>query len=116
MTLANDYNSDTWKKIDDTKKQLQQIFGADATFVYDLKGNVRPGDQAGHEHFGYMDGISQPAVNGFTTTPFPGQTQVDPGFFLFGETGDSLAGSRPVWAKDGTIMAFRQMQQLVPGE
>ena len=63
-----------------------------------------------------MDGISQPAIKGFTTNPFPGQTTIDPGFFLFGEDGDSLASSRPAWAKDGTIMAFRQLQQLVPGK
>jgi len=63
-----------------------------------------------------MDGISQPAVKGFTTDPFPGQTVIPPGFFLFDEEGDSLAGSRPAWAKDGTIMAFRQLKQLVPGK
>ena len=93
-----------------------QIFGSDITFVHDLKGQVRPGDEAGHEHFGFMDGISQPAVKGFTQTPFPGQIVIEPGFFLFGEEGDSQASSRPAWAKDGTIMAFRQLKQLVPGK
>lgn len=81
-----------------------------------MNGHVRPGNEAGHEHFGYMDGISQPAVKGFTITPAPGQIEVEPGFFLFGEEGDSQAGIRPAWAKDGTIMAFRQLKQLVPGE
>lgn len=59
-----------------------------------------------------MDGISQPAINGFTASPTPGQISVDPGFFLLGETGDSI--TRPDWAKDGSFLAFRQMQQLVP--
>ena len=63
-----------------------------------------------------MDGISQPAVQGFTTQPLPGQTVVKPGFFLFGEDGDSLASSRPAWAKDGTLLAFRQLEQRVPGK
>jgi deferrochelatase/peroxidase EfeB len=63
-----------------------------------------------------MDGISQPAVNGFTTTPFPGQISLDPGFFLLGEKGDSLIDQRPAWAKDGSFLAFRQLKQLVPGK
>jgi len=61
-----------------------------------------------------MDGIAQLAVKGFTTNPLPGQPIIDPGFFLLGEEGDSA--SRPTWARDGSIMAFRQLQQLVPGK
>jgi deferrochelatase/peroxidase EfeB len=91
------------------------ILGSDITFDYELRGQVRPGAEAGHEHFGFMDGIAQPAVKGFTTNPLPGQVVIDPGLFLFGEDGDSLASTRPSWAKDGTIMAFRQLEQLVPG-
>jgi len=61
-----------------------------------------------------MDGIAQPGVKGFTTNPLPGQQLINPGSFLLGEEGDS--STRPSWAKDGTIMAFRQLQQLVPGK
>lgn len=60
-----------------------------------------------------MDGIAQPAVKGFNTDVRPGQPIIDPGVFLMGEDGDF--GTRPSWAKDGTLMAFRQLQQLVPG-
>jgi deferrochelatase/peroxidase EfeB len=59
-----------------------------------------------------MDGISQPAVNGFTSSPLPGQAPVDAGSILLGEDGDF--GQRPDWAKDGSFLAFRQMKQLVP--
>jgi len=59
-----------------------------------------------------MDGISQPGITGFTTNPMPGQTVIDPGHILLGETGDSL--TRPTWAKDGSFLAFRQLKQLVP--
>jgi hypothetical protein len=59
-----------------------------------------------------MDGISQPAVNGFTASPTPGQTLVDAGHFLLGETGDTT--TRPAWAQDGSFLAFRQLKQLVP--
>lgn len=80
-----------------------------------MKGEARPGAEAGHEHFGYMDGIAQPAITGFTTDPLPGQISIDPGLFLVGEDGDPTS-NRPAWAKGGSIMAFRQLQQLVPGK
>ena len=61
-----------------------------------------------------MDGIAQPAVKGFDTDPIPGRPVLKPGLFLLGEDGDSP--SRPTWAKDGSMMAFRQLKQLVPGK
>jgi deferrochelatase/peroxidase EfeB len=59
-----------------------------------------------------MDGISQPGIIGFTANPTPGQVVIDPGHILLGETGDSVA--RPVWATDGSFLAFRQLKQFVP--
>jgi len=59
-----------------------------------------------------MDGISQPGINGFTANPTPGQTVIDPGHVLLGETGDPI--TRPSWAKDGSFLAFRQLKQFVP--
>lgn len=59
-----------------------------------------------------MDGISQPAVTGFTASPLPGQISLPAGEFLLGEDGDSV--TRPSWAKDGSFLVFRQMEQLVP--
>ncbi|KAF8513631.1 DyP-type peroxidase [Gautieria morchelliformis] len=91
---------------------VQALFGSSISELYRLQGQVRPGDQEGHEHFGYMDGISQPGINGFTTHPMPGQTMIDAGHILLGETGDST--SRPSWAKDGSFLVFRQLEQLVP--
>jgi deferrochelatase/peroxidase EfeB len=62
--------------------------------------------------FGFLDGISNPAVIGFTANPMPGQANVSAGSILVGETGDSV--TRPAWAKDGSFLAFRQLKQLVP--
>ncbi|KAF7291858.1 Fungal peroxidase [Mycena indigotica] len=81
--------------------------------LYRLEGAARPGSEQGHEHFGFLDGISNPAVEGFQT-PLPGQAVVPPGEILVGESGDSLQASRPSWAKDGSFLAFRQLKQLVP--
>jgi deferrochelatase/peroxidase EfeB len=60
-----------------------------------------------------MDGISQPAVIGFTQNVLPGQALIDPGELLVGETGDN-ADARPPWATGGSFLVFRQMQQMVP--
>ncbi|KAF8518409.1 fungal peroxidase [Hysterangium stoloniferum] len=104
--------SDTTTNIDDELAKIQSILGSSITEVYRLAGAARPGTEQGHEHFGFMDGISQPAVDGFNT-PNPGQIVVPPGFFLLNETSDPVA-TRPAWAKDGSFLAFRQLAQFVP--
>jgi Dyp-type peroxidase family len=72
------------------------------------RGHVRPGDQAGHEHFGFKDGISHPAIRGCKSSQHgdyveprtwpeapefdsfrarfagPGRPLIWPGHFLFG--------------------------------
>lgn len=50
-------------------------------------------------------------MSGFNN-PLPGQSVINPGVILTGETGDSV--TRPSWAKDGSFLAFRQLKQLVP--
>ncbi|KAJ7037713.1 dye-decolorizing peroxidase precursor [Mycena alexandri] len=106
--------SDTLDNIDAELANIQAILGTSITELYSLQGGARPGSEEGHEHFGFMDGISQPAVNGFTNPILPGQTPVDAGTFLLGETGDPSLDARPSWAKDGSFLVFRQLQQLVP--
>ena len=64
--------------------------------------------------FGFMDGISQPGINGFTASPEPGQTVIDADHILVSETGDPITRPHPAWAKDGSFLAFRQLRQLVP--
>ena len=64
--------------------------------------------------FGFEDGISQPAVEGFNMKPLPGQPTVPPGTILMGREGDTLIDKRPSWALDGSILAFRHFSQLVP--
>lgn len=95
-------------------KWLETLFGTDMTKLYTLQGNIRPPPNDGHEMFGFLDGIGQPAVAGFNLVPAPGQQVVSPGVILTGEPGDSRLGSRPKWAKDGSFLVFRQLKQLVP--
>ena len=67
--------------------------------------------------FGFLDGISQPAVQGVDNHPNPGQETVRQGVFLMGRLGDKpgpSVTSRPHWALDGSLLAFRYLPQLVP--
>ncbi|KAJ7098345.1 fungal peroxidase [Mycena epipterygia] len=106
------FASDTEDNINDEVSKLESVLGASITKVYSLQAASRPGSEAGHEHFGFLDGISNPAVDGFTASPMPGQSVVASGSILVGETGDSV--TRPAWAKDGSFLVFRQLKQLVP--
>ncbi|KIK63492.1 hypothetical protein GYMLUDRAFT_241962 [Collybiopsis luxurians FD-317 M1] len=103
--------SDTVDNVNSLLAQIQTTLASSISEVYRIQGQARPGDQAGHEHFGYMDGISNPAISGFST-PLPGQAVIQPGIILVGEQGDTT--KRPSWAKDGSFLAFRQLQQRVP--
>ncbi|KAJ7723390.1 fungal peroxidase [Mycena metata] len=106
------FASDTDDKINTAVTNLESALGDSITKVYSLQAGARPGAEAGHEHFGFLDGISNPAVTGFTANPMAGQAVVAPGTILLSETGD--ATTRPSWAKDGTFLVFRQLKQLVP--
>ena len=62
--------------------------------------------------FGFLDGISNPVVNGFDTVINPGPKTVDPGVVVTGHQGDIT--SRADWATDGSFLAFRYLFQQVP--
>jgi Dyp-type peroxidase family len=110
--------------------------------VYDETGTVRH-DHPGHEHFGFADGISQPAIRGRASAapgdhliprlidpadPLarymakPGQFLIWPGEFVFGYPGqdsrDPLtpgdkATLGPTWTDNGTFLVFRRLRQDV---
>ena len=73
--------------------------------------------------FGFLDGVSQPAVPGIDR-PGPFQTVYDGvGRLLMKhnnddqlnfKTGQIETVKRPDWARDGSIMCFRKLDQLVP--
>ena len=88
------------------------ILGVSISVIFDETGQVRPDSARGHEHFGWLDGVSQPGIKGLTN-PFPGQRLIDPGHFVFGYPGQ--AGPPPLaWMNNGSFMVFRRLNQLVP--
>ncbi len=109
------------------------------TQVHTEVGSVRPDPFAGHEHFGYADGLSQPAVRGViapgqpldpSTGPDldqaePGRDLLWPGEFVFGYSGQdpnaeelTVEGPRPQpdtdFTRNGAFLVFRRLAQDVP--
>ncbi|KAJ8507744.1 dyp-type peroxidase [Pleurotus djamor] len=106
--------SQDWDSIDSLFSRIQRLLGPAITETHRTNASVRPGEWAGHEHFGFLDGFIQPAVAGFATSTLPGQSLIFPGTVLTGEIGDPLADERPAWMKWGSFLAYRQLQELVP--
>lgn len=126
-----------------TLADLDQAAGS-GTWIpfYTETGTTRPGAEHGHEHFGYLDGVSQPAVRGRIDATMPTKTFLNPsqnpddpnqglpgadlhwpGEFVFGYAEQDKTdvekflgpkdGGLP-WMKDGSFMVFRRLEQLVP--
>ena len=60
-----------------------------------------------------MDGISSPSIKSLTGH-LPGQIEISPGVLICGQDGDELKDSRPAWAKNGSFLVYRQLNQFVP--
>ncbi|KAJ5761123.1 hypothetical protein N7520_008279 [Penicillium odoratum] len=98
------------------------------TFGINIKGRDQPSmqqifQQQGHvleddrEHFGWVDGISQPIVIGLDTDQKveeakKGLKPIQPGTILVGGEGDQ--SNHPAWAKEGSFMVFRTYEQRTP--
>lgn len=106
-----------------------------------VEGRTRmdlPG-QAGHEHFGFKDGVSQPGIRGINPPDdpvgnpdqgHPGQDLLHPGEFVLGystqipiarpgEDGmnpdpGTPSASGPTWTDNGSYLVFRRLAQDVP--
>lgn len=103
----------TQDDVDEETHAVLALLGDEITISYQETANVRPGAERGHEHFGFADGISQPALDvANLADPKPGQDVVDPGLFVFGY--GSKATPPVAWMKNGSFMVFRRLRQLVP--
>ena len=74
-----------------------------------------PFDHA-HDHFGYRDRLSQPAIEGGGTDPTPGSgAPLKPGEFILGypdEDGVVVTQPEPL-ARNGSFMAYRRLEEHV---
>ena len=121
MTVAADDRGDLRVEVD-KMRALAARHGVTVTF--EQRGDTLPGPRAGHEHFGFKDGISQPGVIGFDEADADGRFRKDhPGDEMI-EAGEFVLGHRrlgnepwphPEWMGDGSFQVFRRLRQDVPG-
>lgn len=102
-------------------------------------GSAMPPRLTDHEHFGYLDNISQPGIRGRLSerprdyfTPRrnpadphqgrPGQNLIWPGEFVFGYPGQDpmdkvkpgpISRIGPPWSRNGSLLVFRRLRQDV---
>jgi Dyp-type peroxidase family len=140
ITLAGDRREDVTARADELVKRLA---GAGIEVPYREDGDILPGELAGHEHFGFDDGISQPGIRGrasaqpddFVTERHilpgqlpeswlyakPGQDLVWPGEFILGYPRTSPdprypgpnRPATPSWTMNGSFLVFRRLKQDV---
>ncbi|GAA6036612.1 hypothetical protein JCM8097_001251 [Rhodosporidiobolus ruineniae] len=79
-------------------------------------GVVRPGSQAGHEHFGFRDACTRPTVIGFNDKSRPPGDVGSPTstFFVAAPSGKDPHAKEKRWMEDGSFMVLRELQQKVP--
>jgi Dyp-type peroxidase family len=105
--------------VNDEAGHVLSSLGSAIAVIHDETGRVRPRLARGHEHFGWLDGVSNPGVKGLTD-PFPGQRLIDAGAFVFGYPQPNPTAPRPPQpssdglAKNGSFMVFRRLKQQVP--
>jgi Dyp-type peroxidase family len=111
--------------------QLLRLLGDSIKLIHSEMGKVRPGPERNHEHFGFLDGVSQPGIRGLTPSSqpsyrpdqgLPGQDLIWPGEFVFGYPGqhpDDPVKEGPLppmpaqWMRNGSYMVFRRLEQKV---
>lgn len=104
---------------EDLAGQVEAIANQAAAFgcevVFQEAGATLPPPLTGHEHFGFRDGLSQPAIADFDTPPAPSEPPaVAPGEFVLGfadHTG-APATAGPLW-QNGSFVVFRRLTQDV---
>jgi Dyp-type peroxidase family len=121
LTVAADDPADLELEAD-RQRQLAARHGL--SILFEQRGETLPEDRAGHEHFGFKDGVSQPGVAGFhpVNPDKPGEQQGHPGTeiiaageFVLGHPDESGVEDVPEWAANGSFQVFRRLNQDVPG-
>jgi Dyp-type peroxidase family len=150
LIIASDDCNDLFAEIARIEQSIYAARNADGKpahsgvqIIYKQHGAVLPPPLKGHEHFGFLDGVSQPGLRGRLSnspndvlTPRqnpenpnqgkPGQDLLWPGEFVFGYQGQDpeaenitipgeVVDAGPQWAKDGAFLVFRRLRQDVPG-
>ena len=149
LIVQSDDRDDLFDQVEQIEDSIYAFRRPDGTpassgvhIIFKQHGANLPGSLAGHEHFGFLDGVSQPGIRGFVSddgtdvlTPRqnprdgdqgkPGQDLLWPGEFVFGYQGQSAhklveepgdpVHAGPTWADNGSFLVFRRLRQDVAG-
>ena len=102
--------------VSEHRKLIAGCPGVEVLSVLDLQA-IPPFGYA-HEHFGYRDRLSEPAIEGNGVEPTPGTGEpLKPGEFILGypdEYGVIADSPRPeILARNGSYMAYRRLEEHV---
>jgi Dyp-type peroxidase family len=121
LTIAADEPGDLELEAD---RQRQLAAGHGLSILFEQRGETLPDERAGHEHFGFKDGVSQPGVVGFhpenpdrpgERLDHPGTELIAAGEFVLGQPGEFGVEDVPEWMANGSFQVFRRLNQDVPG-
>lgn len=149
LIAQSDDRDDLFDQVEQIEDSIYAFRRADGTpassgvhIIFKQHGANLPGSLSGHEHFGFLDGVSQPGIRGYVSddgtnvlTPRqnprdenqgkPGQDLLWPGEFVFGYQGQSAqkpveepgdpVHAGPTWADNGSFLVFRRLRQDVAG-
>jgi Dyp-type peroxidase family len=150
LIIASDAHNDMLREVSRIERSLYPTRGPDgritrsgARVISRQEGATLPQPLAGHEHFGFLDGVSQPGLRGrISADPTdvltlrqnphdreqgkPGQKLLWPGEFVFGYPGQDsqaeditqpgpVAVAGPAWAENGSFLVYRRLRQDVAG-
>ena len=98
------------------EKLVARCEGVELLSALDL--NATPPFDHAHDHFGYRDRLSQPAIEGSGDDPTPGSgAPLKPGEFILGypdEDGPAANLPQPeVLSRNGSFMAYRRLEEHV---
>jgi Dyp-type peroxidase family len=116
--LAIVIGSDTWQDLDEEILRIREtVEQCHAKVVFAERGARLGGKGNAHEHFGFRDGGSQPAIEGYDLEPAEFEPPTVPaGEFVLGYP-DALGNNAvtdPLWIR-GSFVAFRRLAQDVLG-
>jgi Dyp-type peroxidase family len=110
LIIAADQREDVDAELGRQRTRLRDCLIDEVTT---FRGDTLPGRLAGHEHFGFKDGVSQPKIAG---TRFGDGPPVAAGEFILGqpdETGLQSGLDLPTWTANGSFAALLQLEQHV---
>lgn len=113
VVIAGDDPDDVSDTFDRLKTQIRRT-GCSVVFE-ERQPRPRAELRRGIEHFGFRDGASQPAIEGYDGTPAAGEPPAVPaGEFVLGypDLMGTTAAVGPLWA-DGSFLVFRRLSQDV---